>query len=64
MNAVDQETLAMYLSLKELREQRRKDAAQRGSTVEDELDAFEAEIHSSDYVDCLRLLLGVDASEK
>ena len=51
-------------SISELREQRRKDAAQRGSTVEEELDAFEAEIHSKAYVDCLRLLLGVDASEK
>ena len=56
--------LASYRSLNELREQRRGAAAPRGSTVEDELDAFEAEIHSKAYVDCLRLLLGVDASEK
>lgn len=53
---------ALY-SISELREQRRKDAAQRGSTVEDELDAFEEEIHSKDYVDCLRLLLGIEELE-
>ena len=50
-------------SRKQIREQRRKEAEQRGYTIEEELDDMEKFTGSKAYVDCLRLLLGVEISE-
>ena len=45
--------------LEELRAQRRARAAAHGKTMEEELDEFERFIHCKEYVDMLRVLLGV-----
>ena len=50
--------------LKELRAERRARAAENGKTVEQELDEFEQFIHCKEYVDILRVLLGVPVSVK
>lgn len=50
--------------LKELRAERRARAAANGKTVEQELDEFEQMIHCKEYVDILRVLLGVPVAVK
>lgn len=63
---VDFETsvLAHSDKLQGLRAQRRARAASNGKTVEQELDEFEALIHCKEYVDILRVLLGVDIRQQ
>lgn len=49
--------------LEELRAERRARAAANGKTVEQELDEFEQMIHCKEYVDILRVLLGVEVRQ-
>lgn len=49
--------------LEELRAERRARAAANGKTVEQELDEFEQLIRCKEYVDMLRVLLGVEVRQ-
>ena len=49
--------------IEQFRAERRDVAEARGTTLEAELDEYEEFIHCKEYVDCLRLLLGVEIRE-